>query len=70
MWFRMRYRADVAKGELRVRMPAALHEALATQAAQQGVSLNTWIVTLLAAGYGFKLNEGDATMNTQTKEEK
>lgn len=38
-------------------MPAELHEALVAQAKRQGVSLNTWMLTLLATGYGFKLKE-------------
>lgn len=36
-------------------MPTALHEQLVVEAAHQGVSLNTLIVTLLAGGIGFKL---------------
>jgi len=42
-------------GKTVVRMPPALHEQLAEQAAQQGVSLNQLIVALLAGGIGFKL---------------
>jgi predicted HicB family RNase H-like nuclease len=36
-------------GQLRLRLPVELHTALAAEAKRQGVSLNTWIVTLLAA---------------------
>jgi predicted HicB family RNase H-like nuclease len=36
-------------------MPPALHDELVKQAAQQGVSLNSLIVALLAGGVGFKL---------------
>lgn len=36
-------------------MPPALHEQLAAQAAEQGVSLNQLVVSLLAGGVGFKL---------------
>jgi hypothetical protein len=42
-------------GQIRVRMPNALHEQLAETAAKEGVSLNTLIVTLLAGGIGFKV---------------
>jgi hypothetical protein len=40
-----------------LRLPPALHEQLTEQAAQQGVSLNTLIVALLAGGSGFKLDD-------------
>ena len=36
-------------------MPEALHEQLARRAQEEGVSLNTLIVALLAGGVGFKL---------------
>ncbi len=39
-----------------MRMPSALHEQLAREAARQGVSLNQLIVSLLAGGVGFKLD--------------
>jgi predicted HicB family RNase H-like nuclease len=42
-------------GKLMVRMPPALHEQLAAEAAKQGVSLNQLIVALLAGGISFKL---------------
>ena len=45
----------MASGQLRVRLPVELHEALAAEAERQGVSLNTLIVALLAGGTGFKL---------------
>lgn len=45
----------MASGQLRVRMPPALHEQLTTEAARQGVSLNQLVVSLLAGGIGFKL---------------
>jgi predicted HicB family RNase H-like nuclease len=47
----------VSSGQIRVRMPEALHEQLAVTAAEQGVSLNTLIVSLLAGGIGFKLSD-------------
>jgi len=37
-------------------MPTGLHEQLVAQAAEQGVSLNTLIVTLLAGAVGFTLD--------------
>lgn len=40
-----------------IRMPPALHEQLAAKAAEQGVSLNQLIVTLLAGGIGFRLDK-------------
>ena len=36
-------------------MPTELHEQLARQAEEQGVSLNTLIVAFLAGAVGFKL---------------
>ena len=47
----------MASGRFEVRMPPALHDQLAALAAQQGVSLNQLMVTLLAGGIGFKLSE-------------
>lgn len=43
----------MASGQIRVRMPVGLHEALIREAARQGVSMNTLIVTLLAGGLGY-----------------
>lgn len=40
-------------GNLRVRLPVDLHAALTAQAKEQGVSLNTLIVALLAGGSNF-----------------
>ena len=39
-------------GKVMVRMASGLHERLAHQAAREGVSLNQWLVTLLAQGAG------------------
>lgn len=39
-------------GKVIVRMASSLHERLAQQAAREGVSLNQWLVTLLAQGAG------------------
>jgi predicted HicB family RNase H-like nuclease len=36
-------------------MPPALHDELVKRAAEQGVSLNSLIVSLLAGGVGFTL---------------
>lgn len=47
-------------GRLLVRMPPALHAELARRAAEQGVSLNQLVVTLLAGGVRFKLPKGAA----------
>jgi HicB family len=44
----------VASGQFRLRLPAALHEALVREAESQGVSLNTLAVALLAGGIGFR----------------
>ena len=35
-------------GQIRFRMPKTLHASLAQKAEKEGVSLNTWIITLLA----------------------
>lgn len=42
-------------GKTQIRMPPALHEQLVAKAAEQGVSLNQLMVTLLAGGVGFTL---------------
>ena len=39
-------------GKVIVRMASSLHERLAQQAEREGVSLNQWLVTLLAQGAG------------------
>ncbi len=39
-------------GKYALRMPKSLHERLAKQAEREGVSLNQWLVTLLAQGSG------------------
>lgn len=44
-------------GRILVRCPTALHEQLVALAAEQGVSLNQLIVTLLAGGIGFTMPE-------------
>lgn len=44
-------------GKLQLRMPVDLHGHLAAQAQKQGVSLNTLIISLLAGGSNFKLEE-------------
>jgi antitoxin HicB len=38
-------------GRVLVRMPRSLHRRLAAQARAEGVSLNQWVVTLLARGW-------------------
>jgi predicted HicB family RNase H-like nuclease len=47
----------MSSGKILVRMPPALHEQLVAEAERQGVSLNQLVVTLLAGGIGFKLNQ-------------
>jgi predicted RNase H-like HicB family nuclease len=49
--------ADHYSGRVLVRMAPALHRRLAEQARVQGVSVNQWLVTLLAQGSG-----GDAPL--------
>ena len=39
-------------------MPPALHEALAAEAARQGVSINQLAVALIAGGLRFKMPNG------------
>lgn len=41
-------------GQFRVRIPASMHESLATRARHEGVSLNTLIVGVLAEGLGVR----------------
>lgn len=43
--------------KLNIRLPPALHEQLKAKADEQGISLNTLMVALLAAGVGFKLTD-------------
>lgn len=40
-------------GKLNLRMSSSLHAHLAAGAAKEGVSLNAWIITLLAGASGF-----------------
>lgn len=54
---------------LNVRLPDRLHSQLAASAAQEGVSLNTLIVTLLAGGIGFSLAERQPTEGLPMDEE-
>jgi predicted HicB family RNase H-like nuclease len=51
-------RADAPKYLLRI--PPELNDRLRRLAAQQGVSLNTLILMLLASGVGFAFDEGEA----------
>lgn len=44
-------------GKLQLRMPVDLHGHLSRLAEQQGVSLNTLIISLLAGGSHFKLKK-------------
>lgn len=48
-------------GNVNLRMPTALHETLAAQAHEQGTSLNTLLVALLAGGIGFTLESKENT---------
>lgn len=43
-----------------VRLPPAMHERLKVTAAEQGMSINTWIAILLAGGLGFTLDEDES----------
>ncbi|MBI5013879.1 MAG: type II toxin-antitoxin system HicB family antitoxin [Deltaproteobacteria bacterium] len=43
-----------ASGQLRLRMPKSLHAELAEAAAEDGVSLNSYILTLLSARHAAK----------------
>lgn len=45
-----------ASGKFLIRMPSGLHAQLVATAAEQGVSLNHLVVTLLAGGIGFTLD--------------
>jgi HicB-like protein involved in pilus formation len=58
---------DSAK--LNLRMPPALHRQLQETAAEQGMSLNTWIVMLLAGSIGFTLDTREARESTTTPPE-
>src|SRR3712207_8363332 len=48
-------------GKLTVRMPPSLHRRLAEQADAEGVSINQWMVTLLAAGAGERTGDRKST---------
>jgi antitoxin HicB len=43
---------DIYSGQWRQRVPKSLHASLARRALQEGVSLNTFVATLLAEGLG------------------
>ena len=47
-------------GQLRLRMPATLHEGLTNMARSENVSLNQLIVSLLAEAYGYRRGVGPA----------
>ena len=47
----------MSSGRILIRMPPALHDQLSARAAEQGVSLNQLVVTLLAGGIGFTLDD-------------
>lgn len=46
--------AGMASGRYALRLPVELHEKLEADAERQGISLNTLIVALLAAGAGWR----------------
>jgi predicted RNase H-like HicB family nuclease len=51
-----------ASGQLRLRMPKSLHAALSEAAAQDGVSLNSYILSLLSARHATRhRSRGSAT---------
>jgi predicted HicB family RNase H-like nuclease len=52
----MRYCGRTVSGKILIRMPPALHEQLSARAAEQAVSLNQLVVSLLAGGIGFALD--------------
>jgi len=43
---------DIYSGQLRLRMPTSLHREIAERAEKEGVSLNTYMLYLLAKGVG------------------
>ena len=49
--------ASTASGQLRLRMPKSLHAELAQAAAQDGVSLNSYILMLLSAQHAAKSSQ-------------
>ena len=49
--------ADAYSGRFLVRIPRGLHAELARQAAQEGVSLNQYVATTLAAASGWRARE-------------
>lgn len=50
-------------GQWRLRIPKSLHASLALRAKQEGVSLNTLAVTILALGLGGAIKIGRETLN-------
>ncbi len=50
------YKVSSYSGQTRLRMPQHLHQLLAQEAQQQGVSLNTYMVYLLSFNYGVSKN--------------
>lgn len=49
--------SSAASGQFRVRLPKSLHAELAGRAEDEGVSLNTMVLSLLARGVGAQLQE-------------
>lgn len=52
-------------GQFRVRMPKSLHSKLATQAEDEGISLNTLVVTYLSQAIGASLAVSKPKANTE-----
>jgi hypothetical protein len=52
-------------GRFKARLPPAMHMRLARDAAEQGVSMNTFLVTVVSAGLGF--TEGLAAARGRTR---
>lgn len=55
-----------SSGQFRVRMPKSLHAKLASQAAAEGVSLNTLVVTYLSEAVGAKAARPSSSQPSET----
>lgn len=52
MWYH--HVMDNYSGQFRLRIPSSLHQALAEQAKEEGVSLNMFVTSILAGGVAYK----------------
>lgn len=62
-------RVSEHSGQVRLRMPKSLHRSLVQQSSQEGVSLNTWLITLLSERNATSKLVGEVCMRIDCVEE-